>query len=276
MAAFLPCNLDCTCPVILPTSTTIVAVTTSTTTTTTTLPPCGVNLDACLDDFTCYTVRTTPGTPRFTQINGVSLVDQFEAATASVVRQQTLCAPSNKNGSGVVDPATHLVSYLIKRQTPRHVKRTAIKVTNQLGEIRLNTVKPRSLLVPSGKSLVSSPASPNPALLNLDHYKCYRVRVTPGTPKFASGTLVQASDQFETARLLSLVKPRHLCAPVDKNGEGVNNPQAHYLCYTAKPAVGSPKHTRTPGIYVNNQFGPLRLDTLRETEFCIPSTKSFQ
>jgi hypothetical protein len=193
-----------------------------------------------------------------------------------VVREQMLCLPTDKNGEGVVDPSTHLVSYLIKRQSPRHVKRTALRVTNQLGEVRLNTVKPTNLLVPSAKSLVSSPAAPNPLLINLDHYKCYRVRVTPRTPKFASGTLVQATDQFEAVRTLSLVKPRHLCTPVDKNGEGIKNPQAHYLCYTARAAVGSPKHTRTSGIFVNNQFGPRRLDTLRDNEFCIPSTKSFQ
>jgi hypothetical protein len=101
------------------------------------------------------------------------------------------------------------------------------------------------------------------------------VRVTAGTPKFAKGTLVAVGDQFETARLLSLVKPRHLCTPVDKNGEGIKNPQAHYLCYTAKPAVTAPKHTRVSNVQVNNQFGPLSVDTAKESEFCIPSEKSF-
>ena len=280
MAAFLPCNPDCTCPTVPTTSSSTTTTATTTTviptipTTTTTVPPCGNDLDACIDDFTCYTVRTTPGTPRFTSVPGVSLEDQLEAVTATVVRQQAICLPSDKNAEGVVDSATHLVTYLIKRQSPKHIKRTAILVENQLGPIRLNTVKPRLLLVPSSKSLVSSPPAPSPGASNVEHYKCYRVRVTKGTPKFASGTIVQTSDQFENARSVSLIKPRYLCTPVDKNGEGIKNPDAHYLCYTARPTVGSPLHTRVSGIFVNNQFGPLQLDTSKESDFCIPSHKA--
>jgi len=191
------------------------------------------------------------------------------------VKQQALCAPTDKEGEGIVDANTHLVTYSIKNQSPKHIKRTAIRITNQLGEIRVSTVKPEFLFVPSGKSLVSFPPPPNPTSHNVDHYKCYRVRVTPGTPKFASGTIVSAADQFESTRLLSLKKVRHLCTPVDKNGEGIKNPQAHLFCYIAKPAVGQPHHTRVTGIFVNNQFGPLRLDTMRESELCIPSHKSF-
>jgi hypothetical protein len=234
-----------------------------------------VDLDDCLDDLTLYKARVTPGTPGFTAIAGVSLVDQLEAVTATAIRQQGLGTPSNKNAEGVVDPATHVMAYTLKRQVPKHIKRTAIRVTNQLGEIHVNTMKPDLLLVPSGKNLLTTPPVPNPTATNLDHYKCYRVRVTAGTPKFASGTLVSVADQFEAARLLSLGKPRHLCTPVDKNSEGIKNPQAHYLCYTAKPAVTAPKHTKVSAIKVNNQFGPLSLDTAKEAEFCIPSEKSF-
>jgi hypothetical protein len=294
--AFLVCLGDCTCPPLPTTTTTTSApsttVTTSTlngttstsvtttvapttSTTSTTVAPCGNDLDACLDDFTCYRSRTTPGTPRFAGVASVSLVDQFETATARVVKDQELCTPTDKDGEGIVDPITHLLAYSIKGQSPKHVKRTAIRITNQLGEIRVSTVKPELLLVPTAKNLSTPPAPPNPTATNVDHYKCYRVRVTPGTPKFASGTLVQASDQFEAPRLLSLKKVRHLCTPVDKNGEGIKNPQAHLFCYVAKPAVGQPHHTRVSGIFVNNQFGPLNVDTLREGEFCIPSHKSF-
>ena len=269
--AFLVCNVDCTCPP-LPTTTT--TSTTTSTTTTTTIAPCGVDLDACLDDLTLYKVRVSPGTTGFTAVP-VTLVDQLESVTATVLRPKSLGPPSNKNAEGVVDPATHVMVYSLKNQSPKHIKRTAIRVTNQLGEIHVNTKKPDLLLVPSGKNLLTTPPVPTPTATNLDHYKCYRVGVTGGTPKFASGTTVSVSDQFESARLLSLGKPRHLCMPVNKNGEGIKNPQAHYLCYTAKPAVGSPRHTRVSNIRVNNQFGPLQVDTAKESEVCIPSEKSF-
>jgi hypothetical protein len=237
--------------------------------------PCGAILDDCLDDFTCYSTRTVPGTPRFVQIPSVSVVDDLDAATVSVTRQQHICPPTDKNLEGVIDPETHLISYAIRRQSPRHLQRTNIVVTNQLGEIHLSTIKPELLLVPSAKDFGSPPSPPDPMSHSLDHYKCYRVRVTPGTPSFAQGTTVQASDQFEVNRLISLVKPSQLCLAVDKNGEGVKNPQAHYLCYNYRPAIGSPRHTRRLGMHVNNQFGPLRLDTQKEKMFCIPSTMSF-
>ena len=272
--AFLLCLGDCTCPTLTTTTTSTTSTTTSTTTTTT-IAPCGGDLDACLDDLTLYRVRVSPGTADFTLIAGVTLVDQLENVTATVLRQHSLGTPSNKNAEGVVDPSTHVVAYTLKRQAPKHIQRTAIRVTNQLGEVHVDTIKPDLLLVPSAKNLLTPPPPPNPTATNLDHYKCYRVRVTSGTPKFAKGTTVGVSDQFETTRLLSLVKPRHLCIPVDKNGEGIKNPQAHYLCYTAKPAVTAQKHTRVSNIRVNNQFGPLTLDTAKESEFCIPSEKSF-
>ena len=272
--AFLVCNIDCTCPP-LPTTTTTSTTSSTTTTTSTTIAPCGGDLDACVDDLTLYKIRVSPGTTGFTAISGVSLIDQLENATVTVLRPKSLGTPSNKNAEGVVDPSTHVMAYTIKSQVPKHIKRTAIRVTNQLGELHVNTKKPDLLLVPSGKNLLSTPPVPSPGVTNLDHYKCYRVGVTGGTPKFASGTTVSVSDQFESARLLSLGKPRHLCIPVDKNGEGIKNPQAHFLCYTAKPAVTAPRHTRVSNIRVNTQFGPLQLDTSKESEFCIPSEKSF-
>jgi len=236
--------------------------------------PCGafVDVDACVDDFSCYKARPSAGAS-FARLS-VTLEDQFEVVTATVVKPTELCLPADKEQEGTLDPATHLVRYLIKRQSPRHIQRTALKITNQLGEIRVNTVKPKLLLVPSAKGLTTPPGQPS-ATTHVDHYKCYRVRVTQGSPAFASGTVVRVADQFEAERRMSLVKPRHLCTPVDKNGEGVANPNLHLLCYLAKPAVGEPRHTRRAGVYVENQLGLLQLDTLKDREVCIPSTKSF-
>jgi hypothetical protein len=237
---------------------------------------CTPPLDSCLDDFTCYKSWVTKDTPAFTPVSAVSLVDQFETATVTVNRPLMLCAPANKNDEGVVDEETHLLAYLIKKQTPKHIKRGTIRVTNQLEEIRVDTVKPEMLLVPTAKTLTQpGPPPPNPGDHGVDHYKCYRVRVTPGTPLPAQDRKVSMSDQFTSpAKLLTLRKPRHLCLPVDKNGEGIKNPQANLLCYAARRARGEPKHLRREGVFVNNQFGPLRVNTIKEQEFCIPSIKS--
>ena len=236
---------------------------------------CTPPLDSCLDDFTCYLSWVNKDITPFTPIPSVSLVDQFESATVTVSGTAMLCLPANKNAEGVVDNVTHLMAYQIKRQTPKHIRRGTIRVTNQLEEIRVDTVKPELLLVPTAKTLTQpGPPPPNPGDHDVDHYKCYRVRVTPGTPVAAQDRKVTVSDQFTDPKYLTLRKPRHLCLPVDKNGEGIKNPAAHLLCYAARPARGEPKHLRRDGVFVNNQFGALRLNTIKEREFCIPSIKS--
>jgi hypothetical protein len=231
--------------------------------------------DTCIDDFLCYRVRNTAGTPPFVLIPSVNLVDQFENADHQVQKPFHLCTPANKNAEGTIDPATHGETYRIRPVpgSPRHVPQANVKVTNQIGTIRLDTVRPDLLFVPTAKSLISSPAPPNPASHRVDHYKCYKVRVTRGTPKFPDSVFVSATDQFTSpARSFRLKKPKHLCTAVDKNGEGVENPQIHVLCYQAKGAP--PRHEKRVGLFVNNQFGPEQLDTRKEAEFCIPSTTS--
>ena len=106
----------------------------------------------------------------------------------------------------------------------------------------------------------------------MDHYKCYKIRVTPGTSPFPKGTTASVGDQFASpAKTLALKKPKHLCNPVSKNGEVVKNANARLLCYLAKPAPGQPKHVRVSGVQTNNQFRPEILQTIKEAEFCVPS-----
>jgi len=227
--------------------------------------------DACVDDFNCYKVKPTPGTPRFVPVSGVTLADTFESVTATLVKPKMLCPPADKNAEGIIDAATHLVPYQMK-QTPRHVRQAHIKVTNQLGDLFVDTVKADTLLVPTAKDLLSNPPPPNSSSIQVDHYKCYRIRVSIGTLPFPTPTTVSVEDQFESPpKLLSLKKPRHLCTPVDKNGEGIKNPGVKLLCYQDAPARGERKHVRRIGLYIDNQFGSLRLDTVKEGEFCIPS-----
>ena len=97
-------------------------------------------------------------------------------------------------------------------------------VTNQFGTQSLNVGKADRLLVPTAKSLTGRRSrSPAP----LDHFKCYRV----------SGARGPAHSQRRTdssAAHVDIKKPLHLCAPANKNGEGIFDPTAHLLCYRAR------------------------------------------
>src|SRR2546428_418500 len=122
------------------------------------------NVDACLDDFYCYKTKPSAGESRFTPVTGVHLVDQFDDLHFDVVKPRFLCPPADKNSQGIVDPATHLRAYAIRavRGTPRYSPRTNILVTNQLGDIHVNTIRPDLLLVPAAKSLTAPPSPPAP------------------------------------------------------------------------------------------------------------------
>jgi hypothetical protein len=237
--------------------------------------PAFTDPEDCIDDFNCYRAAVTEDTPRFQRISGVLLQDQFESATVTVMKPSHLCTPTNKDGEGTLDPATHLVIYSIRRQSPVHVRRSAIRVTNSLEEVRVDTIRPDLLMVPTSKSLVlPSPPPPNETLHTVDHYKCYRVKVTSGTPQAALDRKITVQDQFTAQKIFTLKRPRHLCVPVSKNGEGIKNEDAHLLCYRGRRARGEMDFIARRGLFINNQFGPLRLDAVRENEFCIPTLKS--
>ena len=156
----------------------------------------------------------------------------------------------------------------------KHQKLSGILVRNQFHEqgIFLDTVEPDRLMVPSLKTLSGSiQAIPDP--FPIDHFKCYKVKVTKGTDAFVKQT-VSVSDQFEQPTMLDVKKPTRLCNPVSKDGGEIGTPDSHLLCYKVKRAKGEPRFEKVEGIiHTANQFGSLRLDAKKEKELCIPSEK---
>jgi len=249
------------------TTTTILPTTTTTTTTTTTVPTTTMTTSTTTttlppnDHYKCY--RTTQvGSPRFAQ-RAVTLEDQFGTTNTTVERPRRFCNPVDKGGEGIDDPTAHLMCYDVREQ---RFERQAVVVENQFGKQTLTIIRPYDLCVPAEKDGV-------PSELNINHFKCYKV--SQGSPKFAERE-VDLSDQFET-RATRVRRPRLLCNPVDKEGEGVPDPENHLVCYMIKDASGQPKFQ---GIQVDvaDQFGKQDLSTLRgdcrkASYLCVPSTK---
>ncbi len=111
--------------------------------------------DAARDHFLCYKAKSAKGEPKFERLD-VDLDDQFGATTKTVKKPKFLCTPVAKDGEPVIDPASHLVCYEVKRLRgqPKFQKRDVL-VFNQFEdevEGRILTVKkPRILCVPSTK-----------------------------------------------------------------------------------------------------------------------------
>jgi hypothetical protein len=218
----------------------------------------------------CYKTKTTKKTPKFVPLAGVSLVDQFEVTSSTVLKPSALCNPATA-GAAMLDAETHLAGYALKPTA--HVPQTTIRVTTLFGVTFVNTVGPDRLLVPSAKSHTAEPAAPDPAGHDVDHYKCYDVKVVKGSPAPHKGQKIVLTDQFAAARSFDVKKPAMLCNPVDKSGEGIKNNTRHLLCYAVKASKKQPKHAKQTGLYVNNQFGPGRLDTKKEEAVCLPALK---
>lgn len=173
------------------------------------------------------------------------------------------------------DADGHLVAYEIDRVRgeARHQKLTGVLVSNQFGDITLDTKKAEILLLPSLKDLlrpIADDAVPDP--FSLDHFKCYSVKVTKHTDAFVKRQ-VSVVDQFNQPTVLDVNKPKWLCNPVSKDGGKIRNSEDHLLCYDVKRAEGEAKFERVSDIHTNNQFGPLQFDAKKEKELCVPSKK---
>jgi hypothetical protein len=225
--------------------------------------PADKNLEGVADDVTHlteYKVKRSPGEPGFQSLVDVQVVNQCNDLLVEVKKPVSVLVPTNKSLVGSIPPPVemdhevdHFLCYKAKAQRVR------------------------------SDGLV--------------------------LPKFPRGIQVDVADQFESRRY-DLKKVTKLCVPVAKSGSPsimcgptagtakpiagatIRNPANHLLCYKAKPAARSitqagcgpafpndpgvpiplqPPHTPRLGVHLNNQLGPLVLDTIREREFCIPS-----
>jgi hypothetical protein len=238
-----------------------------------------------ISHFLCYKTRTSKDGPELVPpAGGVTLTDEFETGTVTDVRKTvTLCAPADKNDEGLADGVTHLKGYQIKalRTTPpasKHVPRTNVKVVNQFGTVVLDTTKPDRLLVPAAKDLTDPVAPLDPDGHDVDHFRCYGVKMGKDQ-SFVPIPSVSLVDQFNAhvigtlgrPKLFDLKKPARLCAPVDKNGEGIKDPGRSLLCYPAARARKEPRHEPVVDLHVADQFGTDQLSVTAEESLCVPS-----
>ena len=110
----------------------------------------------------------------------------------------------------------------------------------------------------------------------VDHFKCYKAKLSKGSAKLPKGTQLTLRDQFtDPAKIFDVGTLSHLCVPVDKRGEGVKNPAGVLGCHKVKSAKAQPKHIARLGVGLNNQFGPLTRDTSGEAIACMPGVLGF-
>ena len=220
-----------------------------------------------LKHFACYEVHAGPFEPRT-----VLLSDQFndpqDPTTVRVRPPKRICNPASKNDedpTALQDP-DHLVAYPIKQTAPRFRTIRGVVVIDQFGTLVLDVIRPEQLLVPSAKSDTAPPAPITPTI---DHFKCYRVK---GDRRRV--TNVTIDDQFG-AITVDIKRPRRLCVPAVKNGEGaLLDAVDHLMCYEVRLRAGS-AFSGGGDLFIDNQFGPDRFGGFRPRELCVPAAKNF-
>ncbi len=111
-----------------------------------------------IDHYQCRRVRGSQ-----TRVSGLSLVDQLDSYTADVKRPYRLCSPADTNGSGIQDPASHLLCYRIRTNPTRPAIAGPLYINNQFDQIDIAVTGTRELCVPT--TLVpdfDQPINPNP------------------------------------------------------------------------------------------------------------------
>lgn len=100
----------------------------------------------------------------------------------------------------------------------------------------------------------------------LDHYKCYQ-GIDLKTPPFSQRT-ADTADQLSD-ETVGVRRVKFVCVPVNKNGEGINDPAAHLVCYQTSAAGLAPR----PVVEVSSQFQTSRFELKRPKLLCLPATK---
>ncbi len=111
-------------------------------------------------------------------------------------------------------------------------------------------------------STTTTTTSPTTTTTVPDHQQCYEVKPASFPP-----VSVQAQDEFGTLTL-SLRFPHRLCAPADKNGEGIHDSTGHLTGYLAKGSF-----SKVLDLTVVDQFGTHELDVVRPVLFLVPTSK---
>jgi hypothetical protein len=101
-----------------------------------------------LDHFVCYRIDPTRGFDR----RKARVRDQFGSFTDAILAPKTLCVPTRKNGSKLVQPRVHLVCYSVK--SGARGRRALLR--DQFGVLRSSPTVRNFLCVPSLKRLTLS------------------------------------------------------------------------------------------------------------------------
>ncbi len=159
--------------------------------------------------------------------------------------------------------------------TPVPPTSTAATTTPLATPVPSATATPTRTATPTGTATVTvtptvtPTATPTPAAAVIDHYKCYKAPKSPGTAAFAARE-VTVTDGVETKRT-RVIKTTEFCNAVDKDGQGIQDPDAHLQCYQIKDAPGQARFVPSTGTFDNELGAGQQLVVKQTKRLCVPA-----
>jgi hypothetical protein len=161
------------------------------------------------------TSRSGPKGRHASKVENVTLTDQFETATVTVTKVRHLCLPPTraKKARGPDDAPPQLQHPA--PGTPTHQSGTS---ASELAPIRVDTIRPTCCRYRPAESRPAGAPAADPNM----HGRPLRL---PGGPPGRSPRWTGRSRcRISSPELYTLRRVRHLCLPVNKNGEGIRTP----------------------------------------------------
>ena len=110
-------------------------------------PPAPLPLPT-IDHFQCYRTKRAKGQPRFDRIS-VTVTDELESVTHTLVRPYRLCMPTSKNGEDPTAPAHPAVLMCYRSKAGPRFGTLDAQIANQFGRDDIRLIHRRELCVPS-------------------------------------------------------------------------------------------------------------------------------
>ena len=105
-------------------------------------------LPPTIDHFQCYRAKRSAGSPKFPKTN-VTVVDQFESLTLTLLKPYRLCVPANKNGEDPTAPSHTGLLLCYKAKASSSFGTLVAHINNQFGPDDVTLIHRRELCVPS-------------------------------------------------------------------------------------------------------------------------------
>jgi hypothetical protein len=117
---------------------------------------CGNDCSLCeADGYRCHGAATQRDADKFVPLD-VTLTDGWEARETTIIKPFLFCSPVDRNGSGIISPAVHLVCYKIKdaASDPAQSKFATrdVEVQSELGAEQWTVRKPKIVCLPATKT----------------------------------------------------------------------------------------------------------------------------